>query len=160
MRSAPCVEPDPLGRVSGPISAGKLPKTRYKSILKASPRRHRALQVRMVLDARPLREGCLFVVALKAAAGAPRGGGCIFTKKQERLPFQEMGQNKAKKACKTPPSTPKDPREIQQQRITTVRWPFQGAPDRAQEDPNGASKTPLGHRGGRQNSAKEKPRDP
>ena len=34
-----------------------------------------------------------------------------------------------------------------------------GAPDRAQEDPNGASKTPLGHRGDRQNSAKEKPRD-
>ena len=58
---------------------------------------------------------------------------------------------------RAPQRTPERPKK---QRITTVRWPFLGAPDRAQENPNGASKTPLGHRGGHQNSAKEKPRDP
>ena len=57
------------------------------------------------------------------------------------------------------PCSQRTPERPKKQRITSVRWPFLGAPDRAQEDPNGASKTPLGHRGDRQNSAKEKPRD-
>ena len=35
--------------------------------------------MRTLLDARPLREGCIFVVALQAAAGAPRGGGEFLT---------------------------------------------------------------------------------
>jgi hypothetical protein len=38
-----------------------------------------------------------------------------------------------------------------------VRWPLLGAPGRVQKDPKEAPKTPLGHRGGRQNSAKQKP---
>ena len=42
--------------------------------------------MRMLLDARPLREGCLFVVALKAAAGAPRGeGGISSTNKKDNI---------------------------------------------------------------------------
>ena len=44
----------------------------------------------MLLDARPLREGCLFVVALKAAAGAPRGGGGISSTNKKNIIFKNL----------------------------------------------------------------------
>ena len=105
--------------------------------------------MRMLPDARPLRGGCLFVVALKAAAGAPRGGGGISTKNET-----------AKKACKTPPSTPKDPRETPKTTNHDGTVAPSGRPWPRTKDPKGAPKTPLGHRGGRQNSAKQKLRAP
>ena len=64
-----------------------------------------------------------------------------------------MGQKKRKKACKTPPSTPKDASETPKQRITTVRWPLLGAPGRAQRTPKG----PPGHPWGTEGAAKTAP---
>ena len=64
-----------------------------------------------------------------------------------------MGQKRRKKACKTPPSTPKDASETPKQRITTVRWPLLGAPVRAQRTP----KRPLRHPWGTEGAAKTVP---
>ena len=94
--------------------------------------------MRVLPDARPLRGGCLFVVALKAAAGGPRGGGEISTKNET-----------AKKACKTQPSTPKDPRETPKttNHDGTVApsghpWPPAKGPKRGPQDTLGAPRGP------------------
>ena len=83
-------------------------------------------------------DSCVFVVALKAAAGATRGGGGISTKNET-----------AKKPCKTPPSTPKDPRETPK---TTNHdgmvapsghpWPPARGPKRGPRDTLGAPRGP------------------
>ena len=71
-----------------------------------------------------------------------------------------MGQKRRKKACKTPPSTPKDPRETPKTTNHDGTVAPSGRPWPRTKDPKGAPKTPLGHRGGRQNSAKQKLRAP
>ena len=71
-----------------------------------------------------------------------------------------MGQKRRKKACKTPPSTPKDPRETPKRTNHDGTVAPSGRPWPRTKDPKGAPKTPLGHRGGRQNSAKQKLRAP
>ena len=71
-----------------------------------------------------------------------------------------MGQTRRKKACKTPPSTPKDPRETPKTTNHDGTVALSGRPWPRTKDPKGAPKTPLGHRGGRQNSAKQKLRAP
>ena len=71
-----------------------------------------------------------------------------------------MGQTRRKKACKTPPSTPKDPRETPKRTNHDGTVAPSGRPWPRTKDPKGAPKTPLGNRGGRQNSAKQKLRAP
>ena len=71
-----------------------------------------------------------------------------------------MGQKRRKEACKTPPSTPKDPRETPKTTNHDGTVAPSGRPWPRTKDPKGAPKTPLGHRGGRQNSAKQKLRAP
>ena len=71
-----------------------------------------------------------------------------------------MGQTRRKKACKTPPSTPKDASETPKTTNHDGTVAPSGRPWPRTKDPKGAPKTPLGHRGGRQNSAKQKLRAP
>ena len=71
-----------------------------------------------------------------------------------------MGQKRRKKACKTPPSTPKDASETPKTTNHDGTVVPSGRPWPRTKDPKGAPKTPLGHRGGLQNSAKQKRRAP
>ena len=74
--------------------------------------------------------------------------------------IKEMGQKSWNKAWKIPPSTPKDPRETSKTTNHDGTVAPSGRPWPRTKDPKGAPKTPLGHRGGRQNSAKQKLRAP
>ena len=51
--------------------------------------------MRMLLDARPLREGCLFVAALKEATGVPKGGGGISSKNKKDYIFKNVHPSRA-----------------------------------------------------------------